>query len=532
MGKRIFLLLLIIIISANISSCGDKVEPIGIRPELENIETYEKAEKFDIYLVARNEINSLLIDKIAVEFKKLFDIDLSITPEYGIDTSGNKSMQQVKSTGADGLYLFPYASISRISDLAFSGDILPLDEYLMDNPIWNEMPASMRKMYESTDGHIWAIPRGFTPVLMGRVFRDDYLKELGLAVPDDLDSLYEVSKKLSQSDPDGNGLNDTFGMAYSNAYSFRDIFYANGVPINISNDGYQLTSISYNSVYGSYEDSMLMENMKLTLEYIAGLEEAGILRKLSGRYSSRTGDFLGNSSISNSYIRVPGYALTDERFSVSAGLRGSETINLNPMTYDFNDGFYLLGANTENPSMTINSFLNLIYGDLEGYLFASKGVPGETYTINSGTIEVLDKDFFSYGNEALLKSNPLFSYEVMDIVLNMELASGDIVANLIDISTARDIYIEKARGDEIIYDITMNMAYPEVFVTKPGEIVNSSAGAIFNSIFSQVVSGRVSIDDAINQYTRTMKTLGMQDIINELNREIDAVTRFKYQGNN
>ncbi len=528
MIKRTLLIILILIIFINISSCGKKVEQIGERPVLFNIETEEKAEKFDIYLVARSEISSALIDKTSVEFKKLFDIDLSITPDYGIDSSGMKSMQQVKSTGADGLYLFPYASITRISDLAGTGDILPLDEFLQDNPIWNALPPAMRKMYEFGDGHIWAIPRGFTPVLMGRVFRDDYLKELGLSMPNDLDSLYEVSNKLAQSDPDGNNLMDTYGMAYSNALSFRDIFYANGVPINISNDGYQLTSIAYNPIYGTFEDSMLMQDMKPTLEYIVGLEKAGILRKLSSRYSSRAGDFLGNASLANSYVRVPGYALTDERFSVAAGIRGSETNNLNPLTYDFNDGFYLLGANTENPSKTINSFVSLMYGELEGYLFASKGIQGETYTVKSGTVEVLDKAFFSNNRDGLLINNPLFSYEVMDIVLNIELASGDIVADFINLTSARDLYVEKAREEEIIYDITMDMAYPEVFITKPGEILNSAAGTMLSTLFSQVLSGRASIDDVINRYKANMKRLGMQDIINELNREIDADTMFHY----
>ncbi|MDX1357953.1 MAG: hypothetical protein R3232_03895 [Clostridia bacterium] len=528
MAKKILLLIFAVALSLNISSCGKKTEPVGEKPVLIDIEEIKQVENLDIYMVSRSETTLEQLEEAEKEFLRLFNIELSLNLEYGIDTSGIKSMQQVNSTGANGLYLFPYASIERINDLVESGRILPLDQYLIDNPVWNELPSAMRKMYQSVDGQIWALPRGFEPVVMGRVFRDDYLKALELDVPEDLNSLFEVSKTLAESDPDGNGLNDTYGLAYNNAGGFRDIFYANGVPINTSNDGFQRTSISYNPVYGSFEDSMLMENMKTTLEYIVAMQDAKILRKMSGRFQTGTSNFQNNNSLANSYVRVPGYVFTDEKYVVAAGLRGAETTNLNPLTYDFNDGFFLLGANTENPSMTINTFVDIFFGDIEGYLFASRGIQGDSYNYSSGTVEVLKQDFFGTNRNLLLRSNPLYTYETMDIVLNMELAGGGIVEELMARELNRDLYVEKALEDEIMFNITMDLAYPEVFKAKQGEIINSAAGTMFDRLFSQVVSGRVSIDDIMEKYINDMKRLGMQDIINELNHRIDADTMFNY----
>ena len=528
MFKKILLLFLGVIISINISSCGDKRESIGVKPTLTDIETIESIKKIDIYSVTRTEISTSFISAAEEEFRRLFDIELSITADMSIDLTGTKSAAQVQSTGANGLYMFPYASISRIEELADTGYIFPMESYLAENAVWNELPSAMRKMYEYSDGHIWALPRGYTKVIMGRVFRADYLSELGLQAPTDLNSLYEVSKQLAFSDPDKNGLDDTFGMVYNNSGSFRDIFYANGVPINTSNDGYQRTSISYNMVYESFEDSMLLGNMKTTLEYIVGLDEEGILRKLGGRSATNISNLSGNNSITNTYIRVPGYALTDEKYTVVSGITGTETKYLNPLTYDFNDGFYVLGANTENPGTTINTFVNLLYGDLEGYLFASRGVQGESYQYKAGIIEVSDKSFFSYSNAALIKSNPLYTYETMNIALNTEFLNGSLLGDIIKNAQARDMYIEKAYEDEIMYDIPMEYAYPEVFKIKPGEIINSSAGTMFETIFSRVLSGRVSIDDALEEYKSKMKQLGMEDIINELNNRIDEVTKFHY----
>ncbi|MDX1359632.1 MAG: hypothetical protein R3232_12435, partial [Clostridia bacterium] len=392
----------------------------------------------------------------------------------------------------------------------------------------NELPSAMRNMYADADGNVWALPRGLTPVVMGRVFRADYLEELNLDAPDSLDSLYEVSKILADSDPDGNGMNDTFGMVYNNAGSFRDVFYANGVPVNVSNDGFQYTAISYNPYYESFEDSMLIEDMKATLEYIAKLNSEKILRKISGRSSSRVSDFEGNGSIANSYVPIPGYVYTDDKYTIVSGIRGKRAQNLNPLTYSFSDGFYVLGADTENPGSTIDSFVTLFFGDLEGYMFASRGIPGVKYRVNGNVVEVLDRAFFNYGLESLVKSNPLFSYETMDINMIVELGTGDILGDIIKRTTERDLYIENAKEQGIMYDISMEYAYPEVFTLKPGEIINSAAGTMFNSQFDRILTGRISVEDAMNKYIRDMKTLGMQEVIDELNANIGTKTKFKY----
>lgn len=528
MEKRLLLIILGILIAVNISSCGKEVDQIGVRPDLPGLEIGEIIDGFDIYSVTRTEIDPAYITAAEQEFKKRFGIELNITASMSIDTSGMKSAQQVKSTGADGLYLFPYASISRITELAESGSILPMEKLLLNNSTWNELPSTMRKMYQDADGHIWAIPRGFTPVIMGRVFRADYLTELGLSLPSTLDMLYEVSKELAYSDPDGNGIIDTYGMVYSNAGSFRDIFYANGVPVNTGNDGFQRTSISYNTKYESFEDSMLLENMPITLEYIANLSDGGIIRKLNGRNTNNVSNFLGDNKIANSFIRVPVNIFTDEKYAVASGISGTETKNLNPITYDFLDGFYLLGANTKSPGVTINTFVSMMYGDLEAYLFASRGIQGNSYVLKMDTVEVSDKSFFSYGQEALVKSNPLFTYETMNLDLNYELASSGFLGELINNDRARDMYIESAVANEIMYEITMDFAYPEVFILKPGELINSSAGTMFDSQFDRIVSGNVSITEAISTYKRNMRILGMEDILNSLNEKIGAVTKFHY----
>jgi putative aldouronate transport system substrate-binding protein len=61
--------------------------------------------------------------------------------------------------------------------------------------------------------------------------RTDWLKNLNLEMPTDLDSLYKVFYAFTYNDPDGNGKKDTYGLAaQTNFRSFSTIFGAYGIP--------------------------------------------------------------------------------------------------------------------------------------------------------------------------------------------------------------------------------------------------------------------------------------------------------------
>lgn len=62
--------------------------------------------------------------------------------------------------------------------------------------------------------------------------RTDWLKNLGLSMPTDLDSLYKVYYAFTYNDPDKDGKKDTFGLAAnSDPLSFASIFGAYGIPV-------------------------------------------------------------------------------------------------------------------------------------------------------------------------------------------------------------------------------------------------------------------------------------------------------------
>lgn len=65
----------------------------------------------------------------------------------------------------------------------------------------------------SSNGKIYALPRMRAIGRNGAAYRLDWLENLGLNEPKTLDDLYQMLVAFTKNDPDGNGKDDTFGMA-------------------------------------------------------------------------------------------------------------------------------------------------------------------------------------------------------------------------------------------------------------------------------------------------------------------------------
>jgi len=78
---------------------------------------------------------------------------------------------------------------------------------------------------------IFSERRAYAPNLN---LRTDWLRNLGMEMPTDLNSLYDVLYAFTYKDPDKNGKQDTFGLAVSmtGGYPFSTIYGAYGIPSN------------------------------------------------------------------------------------------------------------------------------------------------------------------------------------------------------------------------------------------------------------------------------------------------------------
>jgi len=93
-----------------------------------------------------------------------------------------------------------------------AGGFWELDEYLADFPNLYEFMGSDTWDRNRIDGKIYGIPRLRILARNSGYYREDWAKALGMSPPGDLEELYDMLYAFTYNDPDGNGIDDTYGL--------------------------------------------------------------------------------------------------------------------------------------------------------------------------------------------------------------------------------------------------------------------------------------------------------------------------------
>ncbi len=122
-------------------------------------------------------------------------------------------------------------------EAAQAGYFWDLTDYLDDYDNLATIPAATRANI-SVNGRIYALPRSRTLARNGFGFRADWCDNLGIKVPDysngeyfTLDEFYDMLYKFTYGDPDGNGVDDTYGLgidSWSGVWQISNLWF--GVP--------------------------------------------------------------------------------------------------------------------------------------------------------------------------------------------------------------------------------------------------------------------------------------------------------------
>lgn len=165
--------------------------------------------------------------------------------------------------------------------------LMPLDDLIEQHSV--EYKALMEKYPQlkqagiKSDGKLYEVGRmNEVYPLVSLFIREDWLENLGLDVPTTEEEFLAVAKAFTDQDPDGNGVDDTYGVGGfefgDNAGLFRYIFNANWV--NLDENG---------------EIQVGPERLKKEAEFKQALFEAGVVDKdfLSDKDGSKSKqDFL------------------------------------------------------------------------------------------------------------------------------------------------------------------------------------------------------------------------------------------------
>lgn len=466
-----------------------------------------------------------------------YNLNISLI-NIGIDASP-EIVNKIKSSLYSGMACL---SSNEILPLIQGEQILPLDEYLVDNKVWNSLPETFRKRFEY-QGHIWAIPRMEDRNLLVSSIRTDWLKEAGLKTPTTLEKLKNVGQSLAKQDPNGDGdlTNDyLIGGAYD---SCPDIWNALGIYFSESGD-----TITYDPTQGCIVDSMFKPEASDALQYFRDLYEKGLLPEsffmpympnnqsnsitlqagvVQGKYmASFNWAFQNDENMTNKSIST----LSDQQYKTITDIYEamSPLSRTNPIVYTLDPSGYVLSDSTENPQDVVNAFVNLLFSK-QGYLDCTLGIPSQ-YTQTSNNVYLC-----KYADEKTKTSFP--KPGLVNAPTMIFGGSYAVVNNSDDVAIATRIIRESSSYENNYvntYTASGQLACINVFnstvQSATYEIQGRKFKQLFMGILSYIPEKDVPISSLVKSYRKQAQALLIDTILQEANE--NAGLTYKPTSNN
>jgi len=150
-------------------------------------------------------------DRILLELQKRLNIDLEIV-SIPWDQFPNKL--NIMMASGEQLDMANCEHGRTLIEWARNGLILSYDEFLKDGKYPYVSSVVNSEMYKGlkVDGKAYYKPLGLCPQQWGYLIRQDWLDNLGLDIPTNIDEFYDVIRAFTYDDPDKNSKDDTYGL--------------------------------------------------------------------------------------------------------------------------------------------------------------------------------------------------------------------------------------------------------------------------------------------------------------------------------
>lgn len=227
----------------------------------------ENAGKYD----SGDDINNNPMIDLAVE-KKGIRMETTL---LGGDAANYTTKLRLALTGSEDLPdVFPVYDTQMIADMIESGRAKDITD-----DVEQYMPERLQEIYDrfpetyypvTKDGRIYGIacaPRLTEGEVM--VIRQDWLDNLNLQAPTNMDEFEAVIKAFTEDDPDGNGKKDTYGFAYAGDGLYNTGWVSDPVSLFSANTGKNIPGSWQEDKNGNLMYGSIHEGNRATLERMA-----------------------------------------------------------------------------------------------------------------------------------------------------------------------------------------------------------------------------------------------------------------------
>lgn len=369
--------------------------------------------------------------------------------------------------------------------------IMPINQYLKSGNILNRLDLNGIEVLTDLNGNTWALPlRGTDAVrYMKRTYNEEWLKKAEMEVPETIDEFFEFARYVANEDPDGNGVDDTYIMDYSDEILylyFEDIFKAFGC----YSEG--LSPFGFNPHKMEFENMILNENFIEAITFIKLLkDEQLIINKDLVRKEYKVASSY-KDSMNYDYVKekVYGYFIK--------GL--NETLLIQE---DYYENCLAVLKYTDTPGEKLEQFYNLIYSSPDSFMDLNYGIEGEGY---------YDED--SYYRAPF---HPLSNNDAPHIGLYVTTNRPDLADKPITYSEDNKISrnqlkvikqahkdrqeanqkAEKYSGTNLVYRISFDVYSYEYL-----EVSSNTKISALTTLFSEILNHGADIEDAVSQYSK------------------------------
>jgi len=151
----------------------------------------------------KNEVEKLTNTKLTYQF---FPAD---TYEEKLNASfATSSLPQV-------VYLKNQSTFLQMKEAIKEGQFWEIGPYLSEFPNLNKLKPEILNNTK-VEGKLYSLYIGRPLARQGLIYRKDWADNLGLSAPTTVEELYTMLEKFTTEDPDGNGIDDTIGLADRN----------------------------------------------------------------------------------------------------------------------------------------------------------------------------------------------------------------------------------------------------------------------------------------------------------------------------
>ena len=508
----------------------DPVVTIHIAKQLdENTGRYGDGEDIN-----KNPMVDLAVDKLGIKME---------TTLLGGDAGNYDTKLRLALTGSEELPdIFPVYGTQMNADMIESGRVKAIDEdieqYMPDRlkEIYDQYPQSFYPV--TKDGKTYGI--ACSPALTeGQVMiiRQDWLDNLGLEAPTNLDEFANVIQAFTEDDPDGNGKNDTYGFAYSGEGLYNTGWVADSAPLFSANSGKHFPGSwqedeNGNLVYGSID-----EGNKATLARMAEWHANGWLfpeAAATGAWDAmmqftegKAGIFIGRPWAIGS---VKDVTTVDPNAKIKAYPNILQD-NGEP-TYqsaETNDGWLMFNKDFNNMEAFFD-YYNWLYdgafgtGDFKyGYIQGCDyDIVGDKVVYDSSLFNTPVTDPFLPGKSTLLKNTP--KLDSMQAYANVK--AGKTPENPTEIMAAADFEAapEQAEGYALANE-HRDEQLPTLFNGEPTETMKKSweqLQTMEKQTYTNIIYGKEPVD-SFDKFVEDWKAQGGDQITQEVNEWYQSV---------